>query len=196
MRQARNPTMTKAGAPDVAVRTFFALWPDAAARAVLARLAHELAVQAGGKAPAAANVHLTLAFLGEVAPSRVPNLLAMGAAAAATVPPFRLVLDRIGTFRGSGIAWAGASAVPAEMTRLVSWLATALAAGGFVLDPRPFHAHVTLARRCRKRVDVQMAMPIEWPVGRLVLNASELSSDGPRYREIGTWVLGRPIADG
>lgn len=196
MRQTRNPTVTKAGVPDVAVRAFFALWPDAVARDALARLAQEVAAQASGKAPAAANVHLTFAFLGEVASSRVPTLLAIGAAAAATGPPFRLVLDRIGAFRGSGIVWAGASMVPAEMSRLVSGLSTALAAGGFVLDARPFHAHVTLARRCRKRVDVSMATPIAWPVERLVLNASELSSDGPRYREIGTWALGRPTADG
>jgi 2'-5' RNA ligase len=59
-----------------------------------------------------------------------------------------------------------------------------------VLDPRPFHTHVTLARRCRKRVDVSMAAPIAWPVERLVLNASELAPDGPRYRELAGWTLG------
>jgi 2'-5' RNA ligase len=190
MRHVPNPTGTNSDATDAAVRAFFALWPDAVARDALARLAQEVAALAGGKAPAAMNAHLTLAFLGEVAPPHVPTLLAFGAAAAATVPPFRLVLDRIGAFRGSGIAWAGASVVPAEMTRLGSELSTALAAGGFVLDPRPFHAHVTLARRCRKRVDVSMATPIAWPVERLVLNASELARDGPRYHEVGAWTLG------
>jgi 2'-5' RNA ligase len=160
------------------------------AREALTRLSQDVAARSGGKAPAASNVHLTLAFLGEVEPSRISTLVALGAAVAAAVPPFRLELDRVGTFRGSGIVWAGASAVPAEMTRLVAELSAALAAGGFVLDPRPFHAHVTLARRCRKRVDVSMAAPIAWPVERLVLNASELAPDGPRYRELAGWTLG------
>jgi 2'-5' RNA ligase len=173
------------------LRLFFALWPDAAARDSLSRLARDVVARAGGKAPAAANVHLTLAFLGEVDPSREAALLAAGAVAVGRVPAFRLALDCIGTFRGSGIAWAGASRVPAGLEQLAAGLAAALSEGGFAVDPRPFHAHVTLARRCRGRVRAPIAPPIEWLVERLALNASELSRDGPRYREVGAWPLAR-----
>jgi 2'-5' RNA ligase len=59
-------------------RMFFALWPDAAARAALAGLAAEVVRGGGGRAPAAANLHLTLAFVGAVAPERREALHAAG----------------------------------------------------------------------------------------------------------------------
>ncbi|MDH5265059.1 MAG: RNA 2',3'-cyclic phosphodiesterase, partial [Betaproteobacteria bacterium] len=55
-------------------RLFFALWPDAAARAALADLARATANRYGGRAVPAANLHLTLVFLGEVDPARIAAL--------------------------------------------------------------------------------------------------------------------------
>jgi 2'-5' RNA ligase len=55
-------------------RLFFALWPDAPARAALVRLAHEIAHHGHGKAPREDNLHITLAFLGPVAAERVGAL--------------------------------------------------------------------------------------------------------------------------
>ena len=49
-------------------RLFFALWPDGPARAVLAGHAARLARLARGRAVPAARLHLTLVFLGAVAP--------------------------------------------------------------------------------------------------------------------------------
>jgi len=123
-------------------------------------------------------------------PARVVDLDAIGAAAAAALPPFTLALDRTGTFRGAGIAWAGTSAPPAELLRLVQCLGDALGAAGFPTDRRPFHAHVTLARRCRSTGSDPLAPPIAWTVSRLTLNASELSSGAPRYRELAGWPIG------
>ena len=121
---------------------------------------------------------------------RVAALRAAGLAAPAGIPAFDLSLDRVGAFRGAGIAWAGASSVPAELARLVSQLNDALTAEGFQTDPRPFQAHVTLARRCRRQPRANQATPIAWAVATLVLNASDLRSGGPRYRELAAWPLG------
>ena len=99
-------------------------------------------------------------------------------------------LDRVGAFRGAGIAWAGASSVPAELAQLVAQLNDALTAQGFPTDARPFQAHVTLARRCRRQPRANQATPIAWTVATLVLNASDLGSGGPRYRELAAWPLG------
>jgi 2'-5' RNA ligase len=177
------------------VRAFFALWPDAAARDAVATLAREVAAETGGRAPVAENIHLTLAFLGDVPRVRIAVLQAMGAAAAGMVPAFELSLDRVGTFRGSGIAWIGASDVPTDLARLVAELNAALSGEGFAIDSRAFQAHVTLARRCRKGSRVAIVTPIAWPVTRLVLNASDLGSGGPRYRELGGWRFGKPPAN-
>jgi 2'-5' RNA ligase len=172
-----------------ALRVFFAVWPDAAAGDALAKRASEVAAEAGGRAPAIENLHLTLAFVGEVAVDRVAALSAAGVAATAGVPAFELSLDRVGAFRGAGIAWAGASSVPAALAQLVAQLNDALMAQGFPTDPRPFQAHVTLARRCRRAPAAVHAAPIMWTVDGMTLNASELASGGSRYRELATWPL-------
>jgi len=147
-------------------------------------------VQAQGRAPAAENLHLTLAFLGDVAATRIATLHAIGLAVAAAAPPFTLTLDRAGAFRGSGIAWAGASATPRELGELVRQLCDALTAEGFAIEHRTFQPHVTLARRCRKPGRIQIASPIAWNVSRVALNASETLPDGPRYRALADWRLG------
>ena len=59
------------------------------------------------------NLHLTLAFLGEVAEARVPS--AAEAMSAAGGRPLTLVIDRAGRFRrdGGDIWWAGGPENPA-----------------------------------------------------------------------------------
>ena len=175
---------------------FFALWPDPDARDALAALARDTAVQAQGRATEAANLHVTLAFLGDVAVTRVTALSTIGLAAASMVPPCTLTLDRTGTFRGSGIAWAGASATPRELGELVQQLREALTAEGFALERRTFQPHVTLARRCRKAANVGIVAPIAWNVAGIALNASELASGGARYRELADWPLNGRAPEG
>ncbi|WP_287719822.1 2'-5' RNA ligase family protein [Nitrosomonas sp.] len=48
------------------VRLFFALWPQEEARKQLARLARRIADQCAGRCVRPENLHLTLAFIGEV----------------------------------------------------------------------------------------------------------------------------------
>ena len=64
------------------------------------------------------NLHMTLVFVGEVPSNSVATLPPVGRAAAATVAPFVLTLDRIGAFHRQGIAWAGASSPPDALVRL------------------------------------------------------------------------------
>jgi 2'-5' RNA ligase len=141
-------------------------------------------------------VHLTLAFLGDVAAARIATLDAIGLAVAAAVPPFTLTLDRLGAFGDGGIAWAGASAPPRDLERLAQSLTGALAKEGFPTERRAFHPHVTLARHCRRPAATGNLAPIAWRVERITLNASELSPRGPRYRELGAWPLGSAAAGG
>ena len=183
-----------AGASRAPLRVFFALWPDADARERLAAAARDVAARTKGRAPPAANLHVTLAFIGDVAPGRIGELCAIGASVAASAAPFVLTLDRAGTFRGTGIAWAGASSVPPRLAELARTLADALAAQDFPVEQREFSPHVTLARRCKAPGLASLAVPIGWTVTRLALDASEPGSGGPRYRELATWPLAAPVA--
>jgi len=166
------------------VRVFFAVWPDAPARNALDTLARERAAQAGGRAAASSNLHLTLAFVGEIEMTRVATLQAIGLAATAAVAPFTLALDRIGAFRSAGIVWIGTSTLPPALDRIVRELNDELSNGGFPTERRPFQPHVTLARRCRQVASADLVAPIAWRVESVVLNVSESVRGGVQYRAL------------
>ena len=167
-------------------RLFFALWPPEAARAALSRLALDAAERTGGKPVAAAKIHLTLAFLGDLAPDR--------AAAAATAADrveaqaFCTTFDRLGSFARAGVAWAGPSQPPPQLEALAASLAARLRESGFTLEERAFAAHVTLARRIRHKLAAAPVEPVAWAANAFALVESDLRTG--RYETRGSWVLG------
>ena len=164
------------------LRVFFALMPDSATQASLGVLARDVAARAGGRAIVDPNIHLTLAFVGDVGNDRIEVLrdVLNGLPREA----FVLVLDCVGTFRHSEIAWIASSHVPATLVELQSRIAAALAKDDFRIEERPFHAHVTLARHCRRPIAKAHSMPIEWQVRRVALLASIAGNGGVCYREL------------
>ena len=167
-------------------RVFFALWPDAPARAALAGLAREVALETGGRPTPANLIHLTLAFVGDQTSIRVDSLRRLAGGIRARC--FALALDEIGGFERTGIAWLGASAPQPGLGALHDDLAAALRARGFPVDARPYAPHLTLARRSTP-IDRRSVQPIRWPVTSFALVASELAGGGPSYRTIADWPL-------
>ena len=153
-------------------------------RAIGSPRSRSVAARTQGRPAPSLNLHVTVAFIGEVDAERIDALRAIGALVAPNVPPFVLTLDRAGTFRGTGIAWAGASSPPPPLVELAQSLADALAAHGFPSDRRAFSPHVTLARRCKAPGLAVLAMPVAWAVTRLALDVSEPGYAAPRYREL------------
>ena len=84
-----------------ALRLFFALWPDEATRAKLAVLQEGIS----GRKVSAANLHLTLAFLGNQPRALLGDLAQV--MQAQTPAPFTLRIDHYGYFSKPRIAWAG-----------------------------------------------------------------------------------------
>ena len=169
-------------------RLFFALRPDDAVRAALAGTAAGLQRDCGGRPPPAENLHLTLAFLGDVPESRLPELFPV-AAAAASVPPFVMTLDRIGWWPRQQLVWACPQTVPPQLQSMADILAGALSTAGFRVEKRRFRPHVTLLRDVR-RTPLQTACSLPpWQVSGIVLLCSERGSRGPRYRSVGEWLL-------
>jgi 2'-5' RNA ligase len=171
------------------LRVFYALWPGEEARRTLLALAKDVATAGRGRAPPPQNMHLTLAFVGEVAAERLPALQAIGARAAAAGSPFTLRFDRLGSFRDSGIAWLGTGAAEPALQALVNGLAAGLAADGFPVERRPFRAHVTLARRCARPPVAADVPAVIWTVETFTLTASELARGGSQYRTLAAWPL-------
>lgn len=168
------------------MRLFFAVWPDDRARAGLARLLDRVVAQAGGRPTAPEKIHLTLAFLGDVDPGRVPELERI--AAAVRVPPFELRLDRTGAFRRARVAWVGAEHLPPGLLALHGALAAGLEAGEFALEKRPYSPHITLARNTSRPLPKADIDPIDWQVREFALVRSELGAQA-RYTTLGSWAL-------
>ncbi|HEX4884450.1 MAG TPA: RNA 2',3'-cyclic phosphodiesterase [Casimicrobiaceae bacterium] len=173
-----------------AQRLFFAVWPDAPARAALARLASEVAHVVQGRAPRSDSLHVTLAFLGNVDADRLPAVLAAGKLAAGGVDPFDLALERMGG-TAYGIAWISPGRVPDALRSLHGALAAALEQAGFQREQRMFRPHVTLARDGVRRAQQGALPPIAWTVDRLALVASTPGPGGSRYADVAGWPLQR-----
>jgi 2'-5' RNA ligase len=167
------------------VRLFFALWPDEAVREQLARWSRELRAVCGGRATRAENLHVTLAFLGNVDDARIAEV----ERAAGEVRPcaVSLVLDQPGYWKHNRIAWAGASAVPAQIEALVADLRGALARAEVVFDGKGFVSHVTLLRDARQPKALPRLEPIEWRLDGFALVQSVTLPQGSRYEVRKSW---------
>jgi len=169
-------------------RHFFAVWPDGEAAKRLAGLARELAVVADGKPVAQDKIHLTVAFLGALDANGAAR--AREAGAAIRVAAFDLVVDRLGSFRGARVAWAGSGVVPPGLARLHAALAQELRARGLELEERDFTPHVTLARKIRRAVERRATEAIAWRADALTLVRTEAGSGG--YKVVERWILEGP----
>lgn len=94
-----------------------------------------------------ANLHVTLAFLGEVANNQMEELCELASGVSAM--PFDLTLDELGYWPKPRILWLGASAPPAPLLDLVRDLAGIARRLRLPTDKRDFRAHVTIARNCQ-----------------------------------------------
>ncbi|MGE0357028.1 MAG: RNA 2',3'-cyclic phosphodiesterase [Burkholderiales bacterium] len=166
-------------------RLFFALWPDAGARDALAACGARIAASAGGRAVPAAKLHLTLAFLGEVAADRAAAL--REAAGEVEARAFRLELDEIGSFRRSGVAWAGCRVPPPGLSDLQADLAGRLARRGFEGESRAYAPHLTLVRRIAAPVAREAIDPVSWRVAAFSL--VETLPAGGGYATVAEWRL-------
>lgn len=165
-------------------RVFFALWPTPELAARMRVIADQLAIP--GRRLPAANLHITLAFVGDVATHRLPELEAVGNRL--LQPGFTLDLDRVGQWRRPKITWFGPSQVPSAAQELYAALQAALGASGFPTSQRVFKPHVTLARKSPPVKPTNVA-PLRWPVARLALVSSERRRHGSQYRIRGEWPL-------
>jgi 2'-5' RNA ligase len=172
----------------VTERLFFALWPDAAVRRGLIQIRADLPRQHGRK-PHPEDLHLTLAFLGEIDSGR--RGCAEAAAERIRAEPFLLRLDRVGYWARPRILWCGASECPESLLEVLAALNHGLLGCGFAPERRPFVPHLTLARKAPRIEAFDLDPPLDWPVADFVLVGSRLG-ERPSYQVLRRWALARP----
>ncbi|MFB7127502.1 RNA 2',3'-cyclic phosphodiesterase [Kitasatospora xanthocidica] len=150
--------------------------------------------------------HLTLAFLGEVAAERLPELAAGLAAVAEVNPVHRLRIAGAGRF-GDRVLWAGVEGQAWALRRLAEAVTEATAEVTGATDDFAFHPHLTLARagssrghrRAVRRVAAAELDGLvaaladyrgpEWEAAELHLVRSDQGGGSARYVTLRTWAL-------
>jgi RNA 2',3'-cyclic 3'-phosphodiesterase len=142
------------------------------------------------------SLHLTLRFLGNLEPEALERV--RGELAVVRGEPFRLALDGRGTFgprTAPRVVWIGVSEGLDPCAELAARVESACARAGLEPDPRPFRAHVTLAR-ARHEGDRLPPLPdppalAPWTVDDCALYESRLRQQ-PRYVVLERYALARP----
>lgn len=186
-------------------RLFFALWPDAAARAALAAWQPVLQGLCGGRAMPAEDLHLTLLFLGEVGLHRLEALSL--AAQEVRGEPFELSLDAAHYWGHNHLVYAAPHLVPLRLAQLVQDLQRSLRKHRFSFDKRTYKPHLTLLRHAKWNDAPKAGNPlptegwteltpplpragsVAWQAREFVLAQSDTGKDGTRYRVLASFPL-------
>ena len=164
------------------MRLFVALQPSAAFLEALAVLRERLSAKGvSGRWLEPANLHLTLAFIGEWPENVTPLLPAVQA-------PFRLTLSHAGVFLAAKVLWAGVQPSD-ELDRLAGEVRRSLAEAGVPFDRQMFNPHITLARKPFLPEGISLteiwAPPAVMTVRELCLYRSDHLENGMAYTVIG-----------
>jgi 2'-5' RNA ligase len=158
------------------VRLFFALWPPPETAQALAAWAAQVQRASGGRLVAERNIHLTLAFLGEAEDSK-----AKAAARRASAASFELPITMGRYWKHNRIVWVGPQEMPSALGQLAERLQLELFRDGFILDRRPFAAHITLIRKASPPGPLPAIPVVSWPVREFVLVRSDRDDSGSTY---------------
>ena len=176
------------------MRLFIAIDLPAEIKQALGQLRCDLP---GARWVAAAQIHLTLAFLGEVEEARVAPLVTE--LARIHLPPFTLDLTGPGCFphrQRPRVLWVGLTPQPL-LTQLAAAVQEALFVCGFPLEERPFSPHLTLARLkfpAPREVGVFLDQPLPasfpvFAVREFILFESRLNPHGAEHLPLRSFPL-------
>jgi 2'-5' RNA ligase len=184
------------------LRTFLAVLLGDDTRRRLQRLSSDLAPELRAfKWTRPDQLHLTLAFLGDVESSRIPTLESAVMDPVRSHRPFDVHWHGLGAFpkpNRASILWAGVSEGTSLLIDLQRSVAEALAQAGFDADPR-FTPHVTLARSKRfgrppdLRALLERHRDADFGIGRvsaITLMKSDCLPSGSVYAPLATIRLG------
>ena len=164
------------------MRCFIAAWPDAPTRIALAAVSDDVRQRvAYGRAMSIEDLHLTLAFVGNL--SSEVAFAAADAIAQVRFKPFTWRLDTLGFFDQAGVVWAGAARRPVKpLLALAGHARAVLDEFAIDYDRRPLVPHVTLLRGVRS-FEPERIQPILWRIETIALYRSA-AGEASRYAPV------------
>src|SRR4029077_4921978 len=156
----------------------------AAAPAPLAAATREAVSASAASAVPPQNLHATLAFLGSVPERRLAELEGLARRVGQSfVPkcPVTLQFDELAHWVGPKILVALCAAESPAARALADFLKTESQAAGFAPDLKPFHSHVTLARKVERAPGVAMTRAVRGRCDTSALIESRTAAEGAAY---------------
>jgi RNA 2',3'-cyclic 3'-phosphodiesterase len=144
------------------------------------------------------NIHLTLKFLGEVDPARIPAIASQMDSIAGPAPPFAIRAAGVGVFpnvRHARVVWVGLAGDIDRLKAVQAGLESGLEAVGFNREARDLHPHLTIGRTLRRIDSTTVKAALEplrdtisesFRVDRLTLYKSKLNPAGAEYTPLYT----------
>ena len=179
------------------MRLFFGLSLPGPARSAVAAFAAQAQSAVPGRYVSADNYHVTLAFLGEVPPERLPDARDVLARCAAAFPAPVLTLcgfDHFGRRENAILILRVRSEPPLEP--LHNRLVRALAQADLPADPGPFSPHITLARHAALPDALPACLPVSFTATQAHVFLSARDTAGVlRYTPLETVPFARARAE-
>lgn len=177
---------------DASQRMFFALplnEPPAVNQEVLQRLCQlKNAYPGKGRAVPDTNLHLTLAFLGQVTAQQRDLLLTE--VDQLRIPAFSVRFDQLGYWKRSKVLWLGSEETPGELLLLAQQLSRCALTVGLPQEERAYKPHITLRRNVWHRPGLQNEQDtFHFHFQRFGLYISAPDRSGVNYRLAREWLL-------
>ncbi|MBV7261963.1 RNA 2',3'-cyclic phosphodiesterase [Photobacterium sp. WH24] len=138
-----------------------------------------------------ANLHLTLAFLGQITDEQTRQLVA--AVNQLTIPAFSMHFNLLRYWKRSRVLWLGGDICPEPLGRLAEQLNQLALDLGLIQDARRYTPHITLRKNLRQRPVIPDEQPdFLFHFQRFGLYISEPDGPGVRYRLANQWPLIQP----
>lgn len=187
-----------------ALRTFIAINVPPAVLDTITRIQNRfksLGLHASWVKPG--NIHLTLKFLGDTDPDRIPGIQYTLTETLASYTRFQLLLDSVGVFpdtKNPRVLWLGLKDEEGALKTLQTDIEKALESIGFPKEQQPFSPHVTLARikspkgkkKLKEELDAVNPKGISthpFDVGEIHLYESQLTPKGSIYTLLANFKL-------
>lgn len=168
-------------------RLFFALWPDRVLGDEIWDLTRDCVRESGGRPVTRENLHLTLAFLGNVDAATLPQLRA--AAAELACSGFEFTLDEVSLWLRSRALVLQPTVFPGALTELVESIWDAMAPFSLSHGPGTFRPHVTLARKAGPAPGDAPGVALTWRAREFCLVSSITDPGGARYEPLARYHL-------
>jgi 2'-5' RNA ligase len=141
-----------------------------------------------GRLIEAANLHLTLAFLGDVSEPKAQKLAQL--ATAITPRGFDVQLDNLGHWLAPGVIWLGCQRAPHALLSLADMLRAQAARQGCYIAKQSFHPHVSLLRAIHQPLSLPAKTPSwRWQARQFTLYHAEFRRGKTHYQPLQSWAI-------